>query len=159
DFRWSTLRDRQTTVAAALDWLRALVNDLPKCRVHYVLGNHDYLADFRDQLASVAPGLPRLRWHRHFVRLGSAVFLPGDGVEDPMDPDGLSRYRAPWATDRQRGRVASGVYVVADCLVLTGLAHERRFPRRRTVERIVHFLDRASPGWQSAVRECYFGHT
>jgi calcineurin-like phosphoesterase family protein len=159
DFRWSTLRDRRTTVAAALDWLRALVNDLPKCRIHYILGNHDYLAAFREELASLAPTLPRLRWHEHFLRLGPALFLHGDCAHEPMDPDGLRRYRAPWEDDPQRGPVASGAYVVADRLGLTRLAHARYFPPSRTVGRIVHYLDSAWPGWQSTIRDCYFGHT
>lgn len=159
DFRWSTLRDRRTTVAAALDWLCALADDLPKCRIHYVLGNHDCLADFREQLASLASTLPRLRWHEHFLRLGAALFLHGDCAHEPMDADGLRRYRAPWENDPQRGPVATGAYIVADHLGLTRLAHARYLPPGRTVGRIVHYLNRAWPGWQIDIRDCYFGHT
>ena len=159
DFRWSTLRDRKTTVAAALDWLRALANDLPQCRIHYVLGNHDYLADFRAQLPPLALELPRLHWHEHFLRLGPALFLHGDCAEEPMDPDGLHRYRAPWANDRQRSLLATCIYFVLDLLGLTRVSHKRRYAPRRAVERVVHYLDRAWPGWQRAIRECYFGHT
>jgi UDP-2,3-diacylglucosamine hydrolase len=159
DFRWSTLRDRGTTVAAALDWLRALARDLPGCRIHYVLGNHDWLGPFRGQLAALAAAQPRLCCHEHFLRLGPALFLHGDCAHQPMDPDGLRRYRASWEDDPQRGALAGGAYVIADTLGLTRLAHERHFPTPRTVQRIIHYLDRASPGWQSAIRDCYFGHT
>lgn len=157
DFRWSTLRDRQATIAAALDWLRALASDLPTCRIHYVLGNHDCLAPFRDQLAALT--LPRLRWHEHFFRLENALFLHGDCAHEPMDPEGLRRYREPWENDRQRGALAAGIYAAIDRLGLTRFAHERHFPHRRTVERIAHYLDRASLNWRDGVRDCYFGHT
>lgn len=159
DFRWSTLCDHETTVAAAIEWLRALVNDLPKCSIHYILGNHDCLVDFRGRLESLAGALPRLHWHEEFLRLGSALFLHGDCAHELMDSDGLRRYRAIWERDRQRGPVATSAYLVADHLGLTRLAHERQFPPRRTVERIIRYLDSAWPGWQSAIRDCYFGHT
>jgi len=67
-----------------------------------------------------------LRWHEHYLRLGPALFLHGDCAHEPMDPDGLRRYRAPWENDRQRGPFATGAYIAADHLGLTRLAHARQ---------------------------------
>jgi len=159
DFRWSTLRDRETTLTAALAWLRDLSEAFPKCQLHYVLGNHDCLTLFREKLATLASTLPRLNWYEHGVRLGTALFLHGDCADETMDPPGLRRYRERWQDDRPRGALAAAAYIAADRLCLTRLALTRHFPQRETVERIVHYLDRAWPGWRPSIRDCYFGHT
>jgi UDP-2,3-diacylglucosamine pyrophosphatase LpxH len=159
DFRWSRLRDLETTVVAALNWLRDLMNDFPECRIHYVLGNHDCLTGFQDGLAALATTLPRLQWHEHVLRLGDALFLHGDCADEKMDPRGLRQYREPWENDRQRDAFAAISYIAADRLGLTHFTQAWHFPRRATVERIVHYLGRAWPDWQNTVRDCYFGHT
>ena len=159
DFRWSTLRGLETTAAAALDWLRGLAEGFPNCRIHYVLGNHDCLALFRERLAALAVALPRLQWHEHALRLGSALFLHGDCADGEMDASRLRQHRKPWENDRQRGGFAATAYLVADRFGLTRFTQARYFPRRQTVERIAYYLDRTSPGWRSDLRDCYFGHT
>jgi UDP-2,3-diacylglucosamine hydrolase len=65
DFRWSSVRNFEASVAAALDWLRDLPNDFPRCQIHYVLGIHDRLTRFRERLPALAASLPRLHWHEH----------------------------------------------------------------------------------------------
>jgi len=159
DFRWSTLRDVETTVAASLAWLRDLLEAFPACQVHYVLGNHDCLARFREKLAARAATLPRLQWHEYGVRLGAALFLHGDCADEPMDPAGLRRHRERWEIDHPRSSLAAAAYSVADRLGITLFALARHFPQRETVERIVHYLDRVWPDWQQIIRDCYFGHT
>jgi len=159
DFRWSTLRDRETTVAAALAWLRDLLEACPRCQIHYVLGNHDCLTLFREKLAARASTLPRLQWYEHDLRLGAALFLHGDCADETMDPPGLRRYRECWENDRPRGTLPAAAYAAADRLGITLFALKQRFPQRQTVERIVHYLDRAWPDWRDSVRDCYFGHT
>jgi UDP-2,3-diacylglucosamine hydrolase len=159
DFRWSRLRDLETTVAAALDWLRELSNAYPKCQIHYVLGNHDCLACFREGLSALASTSARLHWHEHGLRLGNALFLHGDCTDEPMDSLALCRYRVRWENDRQRGAFAAAAYLAADRLGITRLTIARHFPRRQTVERLVHHLDQAWPDWRNTTRNCYFGHT
>jgi len=159
DFRWSTLRDLDTTVAAAMEWLRDLLETFPQCRVHYILGNHDWFSPFRGEIAALARHQPRLRCHEHGVRLGDALFLHGDCAHRKMDAGGLGRYRQCWDNDRRHGALRTGAYLMADRLGITQFTHARWFPRERTVERIVHYLDRAWPVWRHNVRDCYFGHT
>lgn len=159
DFRWSTRRDTATSVEAALDWLRELARDFPNCEIHYVLGNHDCLTLFRESLTALASTFPRLHWHVHGLRLADALFLHGDCADRLMDPEELSRRRQRWANDRPRGRWAASAYLALDRLGLTQWALSRHFPRRQTVARIVHYLDRGWPDWRSTIRTCYFGHT
>jgi UDP-2,3-diacylglucosamine pyrophosphatase LpxH len=159
DFRWSTLRSHETTQAAALEWLRRLVNDFRKCQVHFVMGNHDCLAPFRHGLDGLAAALPRFQWHEHWLRLGPALFLHGDCAHVKMDAGEFHRYREAWRRDRQHGACRAAAYSCVDRLGFTQLAQTCQFPRRRTVQRIVYHLDQACPGWRRGLRDCYFGHT
>lgn len=158
DFRWSTLPEA-VTVAAALDWLRALVDRYPRCEIHFVLGNHDCLTTFRDEVVALNARMPRLHCHTNELCLGSALFLHGDCANGKMDAAGLRRRRARWETGRQSSDLAFSAYIAVDRLGITRRAHEWIFPRKRTVRRIAHYLDRALPGWRSQTRDCYFGHT
>jgi hypothetical protein len=159
DFRWSALPSHEATQAAALAWLRALLNDLPKCQIHFVLGNHDCLATFKEGLTGLAAGERRLKWHEYWLRLGPALFLHGDCANAAMDWRSLKRYREVWAQDRRRGRFTAAAYSCADRLGVTRLVHTWHFPRGAAVQRVAHHLDEACPGWRSEVRDCYFGHT
>ncbi len=159
DFRWSTLPDEAVTVAAALDWLRALADRHPHCEIHFIQGNHDCLTTFRDELIALAARLPRLHCHTNELRLGSALFLHGDCANRKMDAAGLRRRRARWEAGRQSSDLAFSAYVAVDRFGITRRAHEWIFPRKRTVRRIAHYLDRASPDWRRRTRDCYFGHT
>lgn len=159
DFRWSCLRDLETTQAAALDWLRDVSNDFPECEIHYVMGNHDCLATFQDGLATMAASQPRFQWHEYSLRLGSAVFLHGDCAHATMGAAALDRYRDIWRRDRQRGPLRAAAYACADRLGFTRLAHQWHFRRHQTVQRIGYYLDDAIPGWRHTTRDCYFGHT
>lgn len=159
DFRWSTLPTAENTVAAALEWLHAVAGDFPHCEIHYVLGNHDCPTFFRTQLDSLQNMLPRFHCHPYGVRLGPALFVHGDCTHRKMDSASLRRYREAWDNHRRHGRLRSEAYTVVDRLGLTWLTHRGWFPQQGTVERVVHYLDRACPGWRERTRECYFGHT
>lgn len=159
DFRWSCLRDMEATQAAAAAWLRGLASDLPRCAVHFIMGNHDCLAAFQDQLAALADDLTNFHWHASWLRLGSAVFVHGDCVHASVNEEAFQRYREVWRNDRQRGPLGAAAYSCADRLGITRLVHAGHFPRRRTVRRIARYLDDASPGWRDSTRNCYFGHT
>lgn len=159
DFRWSTLRGQEATVAAALAWLRELADELPRCEIHFVFGNHDCLAGFDEALAGLAAVLPWLRPHADALQLGSSLFLHGDCAHSEMDARRFNRYRAAWRRDRQRGPWGASAYAWADRLGLTRLAHQWHFPRRETVRRIAFYLDQTRPRWRRETRHCYFGHT
>jgi UDP-2,3-diacylglucosamine hydrolase len=159
DFRWSTVGDLDMSVSAAIAWLRDLSGKFPDCQFHYVLGNHDCLAGFKERLAALSVSAPRLRWHEHALRLDSVLFLHGDCADRPMDASGFCRYRARWENDRQRSAFAATAYLVADRLGITRFTQQRHFPQKQTVKRIVHYLDQTTPDWRQTVRHCYFGHT
>jgi UDP-2,3-diacylglucosamine pyrophosphatase LpxH len=159
DFRWSTLPDPAATAERALQWLRELRQTLPDCETHYVLGNHDCPAFFATQLAALTGWGARFHVHAFGVRLGSAIFVHGDCAHRRMDGDGLRRYRVDWDNDRCHGAARAKAYVAADRAGLTRLAHQIWFPRRRTVARVTHYLDRTFPKWREGTRDCYFGHT
>lgn len=159
DFRWSTLPSMEVTATRAVEWLSELHAAYPACEIHYVLGNHDCPEFFAERLEVLAKQLNRFQWHPLGVRLGTAVFVHGDCTHRVMDPAALRRFRADWDNDRRHGRWMTQAYVAVDRLGLTRAAHQCYFPRRRTVERAMHYLDRAWPKWRTNVRDCYFGHT
>ncbi|HEX2853761.1 MAG TPA: metallophosphoesterase [Opitutaceae bacterium] len=159
DFRWSTLPDVETTVAAALAWLRALSAEFPHAEVHYVLGNHDCPAFFHAGLDHLAGTFSGFHWHRHGVRIGSALFVHGDCTHRKMDRAGLQHYRKCWDNRRQHGAWRAHAYRAVDRLGVTWLTHKAWFPRRHTVRRLSHYLDRSYPTWRETARDCYFGHT
>jgi UDP-2,3-diacylglucosamine hydrolase len=159
DFRWSTLRDSQRTLAAALEWLGKLAGELSECRIHFIVGNHDCCRTFTAHLAQLAARQPRFQWHEYFLRLGPALFLHGDCAHRPMNHQGLNGFRELWRGDWQRGRLLTAGYRWVDRLGITRRVHEWHFPRQRTVERIAFYLDDACAGWRQSTRHCYFGHT
>jgi UDP-2,3-diacylglucosamine hydrolase len=159
DFRWSTLRDPQKTVAAALAWLRHLSLQYPHCQIHYVMGNHDCSRSFTLQLDHLAASLPQFKWHEYVLRLGTSIFLHGDCTHRPIQHHQLTDLREPWRKDERRGPLITTGYQIIDRLGITQRFQKWHFPRQRTVERIVLYLDGASPGWRKGTTDCYFGHT
>jgi len=159
DFRWSTLPGETATIAAALDWLCALADRHRHCQIHFIHGNHDCLITFRDKLVALAATMPRLQCHTNELRLSSALFLHGDCANRKMDVAGLRRRRARWERTMPGGNFSCVAYIAIDRLGITRRSHEWIFPRKRTVRRIAHYLDRAAPDWRRHTRDCYFGHT
>ena len=159
DFRWSTLGEHKRTLPAAVNWLRRLADDFPECQVHFVVGNHDCTAAFLNELSSLARSLPRFQWHEHLLRLGPSLFFHGDCAHRRMDHYSLTRFRAYWQRDWCCGSSIAAAYECVDRLGITRRVHEWHFPRRKTVERIVFYLDHTCPGWRKRTRDCYFGHT
>jgi UDP-2,3-diacylglucosamine hydrolase len=159
DFRWSTLPSIEVTASRAMEWLQALHADYPTCEIHYVLGNHDCPAFFRERLEELAKSLDRFKWHEFGVRIGTALFVHGDCTHRMMDPAALRRFRNDWDNDRRHGRWMTKAYLAVDRLGITRAAHQYYFPRRTTVKRAMHYLDSAKPDWRINTLDCYFGHT
>lgn len=159
DFRWSSLRSQPATVEAALEWLAALASEFGDCQIHFVHGNHDCLAKFKDGLEELVATSRNLHSHDYLLQLGSCLFVHGDCAHRPMRRVDLERYRSNWKAHGRRGALGTAAYLAADRLGLTRLVHEWHFPRDKTVARIAGYLDDARPGWRSSTRQCYFGHT
>ncbi len=159
DFRWSTLRDPHASIAAAVEWLGALTEELSHCHIHFLLGNHDCCRKFTSELNQLAATQPRFHWYEYSLRLGSSLFLHGDCAHRPMNQRQLNEFRELWRGDWQRGGLLTAGYRWVDRLGITRRVHEWHFPRQKTVERIAFYLDSASAGWRQTIRDCYFGHT
>lgn len=159
DFRWSTCASHAETLDRTLDWLAELGHELPNCRIHYVLGNHDCLTAFKPALTQLAEQHRNFQWHEHSLLLGDTLFLHGDCTHSRMSRHELETYRAGWSRCGRRGRTATRVYEVCDQLGFTRMAHRWHFPVLRTLDRLTHHLDDALPRWRESVRHCCFGHT
>jgi UDP-2,3-diacylglucosamine pyrophosphatase LpxH len=159
DFRWSTLGDQNQTLPAAINWLRALAVDLPGCEIHFIIGNHDCIPAFQEELTRLATTQPGFHWHEYLLQIGPALFLHGDCTHYQMDHDALRRYRANWQRTRQWSPALAIAYKGLDWLGITQRVHDWHFPRQQTIERITFYLDHAFPAWRTQTRDCYFGHT
>jgi UDP-2,3-diacylglucosamine hydrolase len=159
DFRWSTLADMRTTIDASLKWLDELIALRPDKPTHYLLGNHDCITGFTDQLPDFARTRPLFTCHDTFLRLGRNLFLHGDCANRRMDGNSHRRFRESWSRDKQRGPIGRKLYDVADTLGVSRKFHDLWFPQRVTVRRVAHHLDLVLPGWRNEIDHCYFGHT
>ena len=159
DFRWSTVGNQSETVSAAIQWLRDLAEQIPNCRIHFIVGNHDCMVSFQEELARLATSLPRFLWHEHLLRLGPVLFVHGDCAHRRMDHLGLRRFRESWQRDRRRSQTLALAYEFIDRLGITQLGHVWHFPRQQTIERLAFYLDDFCPGWRETTSDCYFGHT
>lgn len=159
DFRWSTCANHAETRRRSLAWLEELLNAMPGCDVHYVLGNHDCLTEFTSALSQLAATHGRFHWHEYHLQLGGLLFLHGDCTHRRMSGSELQGYRAGWSRSRRRGRAATNAYRVFDRLGVTRMVHRWHFPIESTLDRLTHHLDAAHDGWRQAVHHCYFGHT
>lgn len=159
DFRWTILSGIEETAAAAVDWMKAFMARYPRCRVHYVLGNHDYVRAFVEALEALADGHPRLEVHDHLFRLGDTVFLHGDAANWHMTHHEFTQHRLAWHDDRIRGRLKNRIYDIAFALRLHRLIHHIVFPQRAVAKRLLHYLDDVGHGPSTGVRAVYFGHT
>jgi UDP-2,3-diacylglucosamine pyrophosphatase LpxH len=74
DFRWSTLPEHAHTVRDAVRWLRQLADSISNCRIHYVLGNHDCLAEFLPEVERIAAGHANFFWHEYSFPLSDSLF-------------------------------------------------------------------------------------
>ena len=159
DFRWSTVGNQAETLSAAIQWLHHRAGEFPNCQIHFIVGNHDCLPSFRDELTRLARLLHRFQWHEHLLRLGPALFVHGDCAHRRMDGDGLVRFRENWERDWQWNSAMAVAYECIDRLGITKRVHELHFPRQKTIERLSFYLDSSHPGWRETTRDCYFGHT
>lgn len=159
DFRWSTLHDETASILGALEWLGKFVEENPHADIHFILGNHDCLAAFTSRLDEFASTQPRFHWHGISLNLGENLFVHGDCTHRRMDARGLSNYRREWELDKPRHPGLGHGYRLADRLGITWLFHRIHFPQKRTIGRLLWYLDHTHQGWRETTRNCYFGHT
>lgn len=159
DFRWSTLPDTETTTAAALSWLKNLVDRYPNLTIHYLLGNHDCVTGFTQELFKLAESCPSLRCHEFFLQIGNSIFLHGDCANRRMDANELRRFRDSWSQHSPCGQFRKKLYEFADAAGVSKKFHDWWFPQHDTVCRVAYHLDGILPDWRNQFDHCYFGHT
>jgi UDP-2,3-diacylglucosamine hydrolase len=159
DFRWSHFSDERKATAAALAWVGQLISHGRWKKIHYILGNHDCLSAFVDELRMLSLDQEILSCHEIHLQLGRSFFLHGDCTNRRMSHEDLLRYRAGWSEDRPRGTFGKALYRGVDALGVSKLFHQLYFPRERTIARLVHYLNLVFPEWRENLDHCYFGHT
>jgi UDP-2,3-diacylglucosamine hydrolase len=159
DFQWGTPQDTVNNMQAAIQWLAQTLRDFPRCRIDYVLGNHDSQDAFRAHLQALAQHEPRFRVHERCLELGSALFLHGDCANWRMTQAQFEWLRRRSRRESEFSRPARTALIVFGKLGFIPIIHKLCFPRARAVANIAQYLDGARPGWRNRIRDCYFGHT
>lgn len=159
DFRWTTFDTIEETVPEALQWLHDFVSKFPKCRFHYILGNHDSVDAFTEELDTFVTETPNLDCHPHYLRLGNALFLHGDVAASDDGAAGFLRYRARWFHDEKKGALPNRLHDALFRVRIHKVAYHSAFPVRRVVARLLRYLDDIEAEVGDGVEEIYFGHT
>lgn len=159
DFRWSTLGSMDATVEAAICWLDLLVAHSPRCRFHYVLGNHDHHDVFVKRLDAWAAGTPNFCWDPFYFRMGNSVFLHGDVVDRKRNARRMAEVRDRRQHHRQKGNLENRLYDLAISAKVHAVTGRLKNRRRKVARRIAAYLEEIGHGPQTGVRHVYFGHT
>ena len=129
DFNWSIAGDAVQTMAAGERWLRELTAG-SSCRIIYVLGNHDGLAEWARRCETLARELPSLEFSPDYYRVGDTLFTHGDLLMGPAPfrtralPEQIPQKRA-WQGALYREVSKSGIASLA-----THYHGRRRYARR-----------------------------
>lgn len=156
DFKWTVLPTVADTVEAAIQWLRELAADHPRCRFFYVLGNHDRLQPFADRLADLAAESDNLEWLRSHLRIGTVLFLHGDVPIVNVRRRGLAR--SARTAIRRKGRFLNFCYRVVVAMGVHRLFTWANWPRR-FAKRILRALRAVPADLLEGLTDVYFGHT
>jgi len=158
EFRWSALPSLADTSREALRWLQGLCSRHPRCRFHYVLGNHDCATVFLDGLAPLADRIGNLEVHPWHVRFQDKLFLHGDTIVAGPTPRAVELFRERFRSDRPRGRLEHAFHDLVT-LCRAHMVVYVLYPRGRSCRRVAAYV-RGLPAETSAgVRHVYFGHT
>ena len=159
DFRWSELESEQASIDTAIEWLERLMERLPNVAIHFLPGNHDCLTAFVTRLQQWATVREQFFCYEHQLQIGNALFLHGDVANRRMDSHTFQKFRAAWANDHPKGRLARHLYGLADRTKLSSTFHRAYFPPITTIRRVAYHLDRSRPDWRQQTTSVYFGHT
>lgn len=155
DFRWSTLPTSAATADAAIEWLRALVEEFPESRFFYVLGNHDAHVALIERLEPFTTVQPTFAWDDSFLQIGSSFFMHGDRVFSRAET-GIARTRFnhhdrfhPFLGLLYHQVIQLGIHGIMR-LVLT---------REKCAKRILRALQRDRTVDLTSIEDVYTGHT
>jgi len=164
DFRWSSYRSHEQSIEQSIRYLKNLLAVNPECQFHYILGNHDALPGFTQRLEELAGSNPKLRWHPHFLRLGSSVFLHGDIIDSkiPLEADFHELLDARRLRSEERALPHPLQHSLYDAAVQTRIhrvvAHFAN-SNRKVMTQVADYLSWAKQDRAAGVEQVYFGHT
>lgn len=159
DFRWSCHGSSPETARKAISWLKKLTSRWPDCDFHFVLGNHDHVGIFIDELHELAERTSNLRWHPYYVKFGDTLFLHGDVANRRMTASDLECYRKTCLHEERRGELVNSIFDVAFRAGIHCAINKLAFPTNVVVERIRHYLDDIGEGEGSDTEVVFYGHT
>lgn len=159
DFRWSIFANTAETARESVRWLEKFVQARPECQFHYVLGNHDHVQAFMDEMHELAERTHNLSWDPYYVKIGNALFLHGDCTVWKMTARDLEEFRRGWLDEEPRGEFVNRIYDMAFRTRTHCAVSKMFFPRARVIQRMAHYLDDIGEGVGSATKRVYFGHT
>ena len=153
DFVWAKHGCTGQSVAHAVAWLDDLCRQNPDCTIHYIMGNHDGVADLGDALAMRA-GIRNFRWSPTHFRIADALYLHGD-----LPLMGRNPFSRTLLTHLpQKPEAANILYSAAVDLRLHRGAD--LLLRKELCARQIHRTLEKYPHQDSkGVRDIYFGHT
>lgn len=164
DFRWSALESHEETIEQSVRWLNGLLSVNPDCHFHYILGNHDALPGFTEQLHQLSLANPRLNWHKHYLRLNKNVFLHGDIIDSkvPYQADFHELLDARRVAHEHRPRPHPMRHTLYDAVVKTRIhrlvAHVANSDPK-VLNQVSEYLKWAGQTPDSGAEHVYFGHT
>ena len=157
DFNWSVLPSIEQTVSAAAEWLVELIVRLPRCRIFYVMGNHDGLKPWANRLDELTRSFRgQFSWVQAVLQLDDCWFFHGDLPLFRPDCDPFQRRLHPQG--KSRGRAARVLHALGMRLNVHRLAY-RLFPPIRCARTIMFACERHQPDALARVRRIFFGHT
>lgn len=159
DFRWSIFSSTAETARESVRWLEKFVQARPECQFHYVLGNHDHVQAFLDEMHELSERTHNLAWDPYYVKIGNALFLHGDCTVFKMTARDLEEFRRGWLDEEPRGEFVNRIYDFAFRTHTHRAVSKMFFPRARVISRMAHYLDNIGEGAGSGTKRIYFGHT
>lgn len=158
DFKWSSHSSHEASLTAAVEWLCRLIEAVPECQFHFVLGNHDDLPALVALLPELATRYANFFWDRFYLRLGDTVFLHGDAADRKMSHDRLSDRRDRFS-HAPRQRWAHGLYGLVVHSQMHRLIPHAVYPPLFVADRLLKYLREVHQGPEEGVRQVCFGHT
>ncbi len=158
DFKWSAHSSHEASLVAAVEWLCRLIETVPECQFHFVLGNHDDLPELLAELPGLATRYANFYWDRFYLRLGDTMFLHGDAADRKMSHERLQHQRDRFSHVR-RQQWAHGLYGLLVRAHLHRLIPHAVYPPAIVAERLLKYLREVGHGPEEGVRQVCFGHT
>lgn len=152
DFKWSYFPSVKETIIHAVKWLEDLCDFAPGCNFHYVLGNHDCLADFTEMLDGISR--ENFSWHATHFRHEDMLFLHGDLPLSGAHPFKRKlveseRHMPPFMDKIYQAIIEMHLHKVINFIFTPGLCSRR----------IYRAIARHESSMLDGVRHIYFGHT